>query len=120
MKTHALTQDDFQAAIIELHQKAVAAGNAAGEGYEAKDVCKATFRLGLPMLTSRRSVQLYLACACHGRNAGFLNSADLKECLHVAQLSLTAFGAASGPEPQPLRSVQAVAEALIATSGVQR
>jgi len=101
-----LTQDDFTECIEDHYRNAIAAGNGEGEEWSLTD-SREWFLSMMPMLTSRRSVQLYIALTAYGRQTNLLTAEDAKRCLYVAQLALAAFGTTNeGPEARLLRAAR--------------
>jgi hypothetical protein len=99
-----MTQDTFVECIEDHYRNAMLCAEEGGPEAFSIEAGREWYLSMMPMLTSRRSVQLYIALTAYGRQTNLLSAEDAKRCLYVAQLALAAFGTASeGPEARLLR-----------------
>ena len=101
------TQDGFVEAIEDHYASAMDAGQDNPSGRLDLETARRWYLSMMPMLTSRRSVQLYIAIAAYGRQTNLLTQSEVKHCLYVAQLALAAFGTRNDSPEQRLRNVHA-------------
>lgn len=96
-----LTQEEFEQALNDMADEAIAAGADALEDKsgDPQEAAAKYYLMNLPALTSRRSTQLYLAAVARGMQLEFLDQPTAKNCVYIAQLALAAFGTQNDGPP---------------------